>query len=91
MKTNEKTHDLCGKPNGITTECVGRRTARKIRSTMPVIKRNKPKKEAKNEMTPETKNIVQTAEKYGITPYFARLLPLSGKVKAVRIGRTGAF
>lgn len=38
-------------------------------------------------MTPEMKSIVETAERYGITPHYARSLALSGKVKAVRIGR----
>lgn len=33
------------------------------------------------------KSIVETAERYGITPHYARSLALSGKVKAVRIGR----
>lgn len=35
----------------------------------------------------EMKSINETAEKYGITPHYARSLALSGKVKAVRIGR----
>ena len=38
-------------------------------------------------MTPEMKSIVETAERYGIMPHYARSLALSGKVKAVRIGR----
>ena len=32
-------------------------------------------------MTPEIKSIVETAERYGITPHYARSLALSGKVK----------
>lgn len=35
----------------------------------------------------EMKSINETAERYGITPHYARSLALSGKVKAVRIGR----
>lgn len=35
----------------------------------------------------EMKSINETAEKYGISPHYARSLALSGAVKAVRIGR----
>ena len=35
----------------------------------------------------EMKSINETAEKYGITPHYARSLALSGRVKAVRIGK----
>ena len=34
----------------------------------------------------EMKSINETAERYGITPHYARSLALSGRVKAVRIG-----
>ena len=35
----------------------------------------------------EMKSINETAERYGITPHYARSLALSGRVKAVRIGK----
>ena len=35
----------------------------------------------------EMKSVNETAERYCITPHYARSLALSGKVKAVRIGR----
>lgn len=36
---------------------------------------------------PEMLGVKPTAEKWNISPYYARQLALSGKVKAVRVGR----